>query len=457
VKIVVEILSGARTGQRLAFDAPAVLRFGRHPSNDIAFDPTQDRDASSRHAELRVEGGVVYLYDVGSANGTRLQGRAVTARTVVPSGSEIEFGKGGPRCRILVDGGEGETVPPTMHQAGAGGTTAGGKKVGARTVAMMIDQALHRARGTSRRWQLAAAALGLLLLASIGAAALALRARKHDEDELRKRMVALMDQQRGAEKPEQAALQKKLDELAALLARAGGTASAAEIARSNHDAIYLVAVREGVGEDGFCTAFAVDDKRLVTNAHCVYLAEEHRRKGGQIFVVQNGHAEVRRDIVRLKRIPGFRPTGEISPDVGWLAVEGALPAKVALAPKEEYERLATGDTMFTYGFPGRLADVSAPEATFVSGVIGRVTTLDGRIGEPAENRLIQHSAFTSGGTSGSPIFNGLGHVVGVNTGGYVEAVPGGDGNKAVVSRTLPGYNFGMRVDLVMQLLQEDAE
>src|SRR5207248_2601994 len=129
----------------------------------------------------------------------------------------------------------------------------------------------------------------------------------------------------------------------------------------------------------------------------------------------------------------------------WLKVAGGLARVVTLAPAVEYQRLSTGDPMFTYGFPGRLADAAAPEATFVEGVVGRITTLDGRGGEAKDAQLIQHSAFTSGGTSGSPIFDAEGKVVAVNTGGYAEAV---EGKSPVASRTLPGYNFGMRVDLV---------
>src|SRR5207247_1723580 len=173
------------------------------------------------------------------------------------------------------------------------------------------------------------------------------------------------------------------------------------------DAIYLVAVRSPTAqEEGFCSAFAVSEVKLVTNAHCVAAAEELRKRGGQIVVVQNGHAATRFVVERMKRVRGFAPGGAvISPDVGWLQVDGVLPARATLASAGEYAALATGDAMFTYGFPGRLADVAAPEATFVEGVIGRVTMLDGRAGDVAARQLIQHSAFTSGGTSGSPIFN----------------------------------------------------
>jgi S1-C subfamily serine protease len=120
---------------------------------------------------------------------------------------------------------------------------------------------------------------------------------------------------------------------------------------------------------------------------------------------------------------------------------------VTLATRAEYEALATGDPMFTYGFPGRLSDTHAPEATFVAGVVGRITAIDGRPGDLGERQLVQHSAFTSGGTSGSPIFNAAGHVVAVNTGGYLDE---GKLNKSA----LAGYNFGMRIDLAQELLSE---
>jgi S1-C subfamily serine protease len=261
-------------------------------------------------------------------------------------------------------------------------------------------------------------------------------------------MVKVMELERAASDAERAELQKKLDALGEKLQHAGADRGGADIAKANRAAIWLVAVHTPAGqEEGFCSAFAVAADRLITNAHCVAAAEDLRKRGGQIIVVQNGAAKTRFAVERMRRIPGFVPGGAvISPDVGWLKVDGTLPATATLAPAAEYEALATGDPMFTYGFPGRLADPSAPEATFVAGVVGRITTLDGRAGDVKEMRLIQHSAVTSGGTSGSPIFNAAGHVVAVNTGGYVDK-----------SRALAGYNFGMRIDLAQQLLSEGDE
>ncbi|MGZ3429181.1 MAG: trypsin-like peptidase domain-containing protein [Polyangia bacterium] len=452
MKLQIDIVGGARAGQRLTLDAAGKpIRIGRHPDNDVAFDAERDRDASGRHAELRVDGGQLWLYDLGSANGTRLQGRPVAGKAPVPPGAEIEFGAGGPRVRIGYEG-AGPLIPATIANPNAKlptpGTVGPGGKVGQRTVALMIENALARARREPERLRVLVVAMAALLVVTVGGVVVAYRLRPPSDVALRRELVRVMEQQRAASDADRATLQKKLDELNGKLQHAGGKAGGADIAKSNRAAIWLVAVHAPSGqEEGFCSAFAVADERLVTNAHCVAAAEDLRKRGGQIVVVQNGDAHVRLTVERMRRVRGFVPGGAvISPDVGVLKVDGKLPAKVTLAGTDEFAALATGDPMFTYGFPGRLADVSAPEATFVEGVVGRITNLDGRAGDAQDRRLIQHSAFTSGGTSGSPIFNTAGHVVAVNTGGYVDK-----------SRALAGYNFGMRIDLAQELLSEADE
>lgn len=91
---------GAHAGRVREFDQD-VIRFGRLPTNDIVFDPHADLDASGNHAEIRREGGVWVLVDVGSRNGTLVDGRPVQ-RLVLRGNEEIEFGPGGPRVRVEI-------------------------------------------------------------------------------------------------------------------------------------------------------------------------------------------------------------------------------------------------------------------------------------------------------------------------------------------------------------------
>lgn len=91
---------GAHAGRVREIDQE-VVRFGRLPTNDFAFDPHADLDASGNHAEIRKENGRYVLVDVGSRNGTLVDGRPVQ-RAVLDGGEEIEFGTGGPRVRIEI-------------------------------------------------------------------------------------------------------------------------------------------------------------------------------------------------------------------------------------------------------------------------------------------------------------------------------------------------------------------
>ncbi len=91
---------GAHAGRRLEL-AGERIRFGRLPENEVAFDPHADLDASGRHAEIVFEGGEYVLVDVGSRNGTFVDGLRVE-RVVLRGGEEIEFGAGGPRIRVEI-------------------------------------------------------------------------------------------------------------------------------------------------------------------------------------------------------------------------------------------------------------------------------------------------------------------------------------------------------------------
>ncbi|MFC7302894.1 DUF1707 and FHA domain-containing protein [Streptomyces monticola] len=69
--------------------SPFALRIGRDPANGLRL----SHDTVSRvHAELRMQGGLWVLRDLGSTNGTSVNGRRVVGAAVVQEGDHVSFG-----------------------------------------------------------------------------------------------------------------------------------------------------------------------------------------------------------------------------------------------------------------------------------------------------------------------------------------------------------------------------
>lgn len=132
---------GAHAGRVRELDQD-VITFGRLPTSDIAFDAHADLDASGSHAELRYEGGVWVLRDVGSRNGTLVHGKPIQ-RHEIADGDEIEFGTGGPRVKV-------ELVPQAKPAPAAGTLAAtpilAEKKYGQETLDAAVEAAAAKAR-----------------------------------------------------------------------------------------------------------------------------------------------------------------------------------------------------------------------------------------------------------------------------------------------------------------------
>jgi predicted component of type VI protein secretion system len=75
-------------GKRLVV-GPAGATMGRSRQCDVMVD---DANVSRTHAEVRPRGGSWVLTDLGSTNGSRLNGRRVEGSEVLKPGDEIELG-----------------------------------------------------------------------------------------------------------------------------------------------------------------------------------------------------------------------------------------------------------------------------------------------------------------------------------------------------------------------------
>jgi FHA domain/zinc-ribbon domain len=79
---------GPNAGARFLIDRD-VYTVGRHPDSDIFLD---DITVSRRHAEFRREGGRLWIHDVGSLNGTYVNGVRAEEQ-VLTTGNELQIGK----------------------------------------------------------------------------------------------------------------------------------------------------------------------------------------------------------------------------------------------------------------------------------------------------------------------------------------------------------------------------
>jgi V8-like Glu-specific endopeptidase len=454
--------SGADAGRLWRFEGGRV-RVGRSPDNDLALDPQQDLDASSRHCEIAWENDAWVVSDLGSRNGTFLNGARVQQRAL-RSGDVLLLGAAGPRFRVELPLTEdaravaprtsapvGATVvmaqppPPPMrpqppeHSVGQAMASAmpAGAQVGRNTVALMIDQAIvaSNARRSDTGLKVAIVLLSglMVVLIALGAFLVLERSRSHESE-------------------------------VAVRVPTGGDPSSAgsRLAAANENTIYMLAYqRSGSARtQGFCTGFAVTRDLIATNAHCVQVANDEIARGSQIVALRNkapGAVLAARPVYMDARFRDSRYSrGGTGYDVGLVRVTGTLPTVARLATEAELFALHEGDAVFVYGFPGMTMNEASPVATITLGLINRVTDFQDGVAAPAAAQKLQHSAQTSGGSSGSPIFLPSGSVVGINAGSLADDErqividPNNGQRREVEVNRGSNFKYGMRADLIRQ-------
>ena len=243
----------------------------------------------------------------------------------------------------------------------------------------------------------------------------------------------------------------------------------AMMAEKYKNAVGVVVLVGNSGPQATATAWAVRPSWFATNSHVTEYVKKVQKLGADVFIAINGRPDKRYRVVKVVSHPRYNESkrnfeGKWSLDgfdVGLLKIEGSVPIYFPVADVSELKKITSGYRIAYLGFPtenlaGGNIDIHSPLATMQSGII--TTISDYWLGEGGfeKNFLLRHNLGTTGGASGSPLFNTKGEVVGILDGGNAEKVLVYDKEgKSKELRHAPNavmINTAQRVDLLNDIL-----
>jgi pSer/pThr/pTyr-binding forkhead associated (FHA) protein/S1-C subfamily serine protease len=138
----IKLVELSRPGHPDAEAHESPVRIGREPGSTILFSGDAAKVVSTRHAEIRFEGGEWVVADVGSRNGTYLNGGRLAAATPLKTGDVIRLGESGPELRVAaVAAAEKEAKPAEIRAYGVTLlAAASGKRYEARGTRMRLGR-----------------------------------------------------------------------------------------------------------------------------------------------------------------------------------------------------------------------------------------------------------------------------------------------------------------------------
>lgn len=438
MRVELRVTSGSRAGQREQFEK-SVIGIGRHPLNDLRFDPERDPEASSRHAEIRILDDKATLRDLDSTNGTFVNGQRVTGERALFEGDLLQFGHEGPAVEF-------HYLPATAR---ASDPRAANPRPSdpRRDTGVRIADAVHERTGTLRR---TAYALGALVIVGAGAAywfghrgAASAQARVQEllkrDDSLSAALdqtvgstqgrVAGLDSALAATRNEASQIRSRLagdaqhggsadvGDLSARLDKAeqrqralvsAGSVNFESIAARNEPAIVFVAVQEANDSLMSGSGFNVAPSGLiVTNRHVVQDAQGRAAKRVKV-IFDNTHGAWKS--AHVVKVSATDELAFIKIDDG-----GTYPVVAGIAGRSS---VRVGSPVALMGYPlgtgtagmGGDIDKLSPRTTLGLGTVSKVLA-----------DTLQFDAYAAPGSSGSAVFDARGFVVGVLFGGQAES------------------------------------
>jgi S1-C subfamily serine protease len=432
VTIELRILSGSRAGQRARFDKSPVT-VGRHPLSDLQFDPDADLDVSTRHAELREAEGAWTVFDQQSTNGTFVNGERIADHRRLFAGDTLGLGEKGPQMEVHI----ADAPRPTVATASAPPR---------RDTSVRIAEAVQAETASLKR--MFALAVGSIVVIALVAGALWQRRTSSREREL----LALIARSESASVPLMrtvAAMQARDSQFSRLLSerdsallremQAGrrmvaGRSSPASVAQLSERVAQETRLRQAITQMDFprvhdlndpavamiasdldgtfiaATAFSISsDGLLVTNRHVVRTSAGRPPRRLRVLFANTTEW-------RSARVARTSDTDDLALlQVDDASAAGRFPVVAGVSRAALDTRV--GSPVASIGYPHA---VDTPMEGAGLDVRARTTTTAGTVSKRLGD-VLQIDSYAGKGSSGSPVFDVRGYVVGVIYGGEAES------------------------------------
>lgn len=426
----VRVLSGGRAGVIRNITAET-LTIGRQADAQLQLDPNTDLEVSGRHAIIGRAGSEWLIRDLGSRNGTFVNGQRITADTALRDGDRIRLGVQGPVLEFLLRETSAEAEPPTDSATPVESPTAAVRRqvrrqtqglryvVVALVILLLVSAAVfvalsRRQRRAFEEQQNAFRARVDSVLSTSNSSIRMLRgqlggladALRSSQDQVRTLQQQLDQAQSAGRTGEVSQLRRQLQSATVALARqqlAAGLDFNA-IRAANERAVAMIFVQYEDGQVVSGTAFAVrSNGTLLTNRHVV-IGPDGKRRPSRIGIQFSDSRQV---------WPARLVATDKDADLAAVKVDnivGAVPVVKGIDMRAD--TLGPGAPVALIGFPlgGETANGKGTATPLLTAGVVASATDEG----------LEVSGYGAAGASGSPIFGADGELVGVLYGGRKE-------------------------------------